>query len=779
MAADAALTERLKQQAVALGADLIGVAPVSRYEHAPPLLSPQGHWPGSRFVVVVACHHTDGAVEMGGRQSPHDMGPYNVQGTMNTRLERIVWHLAGFFHDAGWRAMPMPATNIWRFRPYGEVEREFVPDISDIHAAAAAGLGEIGYNGLLLTPEFGPRQRFCTLFTDAPLVPSPLYDGPPLCDRCFLCVEHCRTNALEDELDGECEVRIEHKVMRYANKNIWRCAWAEHFGLDVDLPKPDHVTEEAIVATLAEHGRHGGAMGSCLRHCLPPHLRHEDPDYTNTVRRRLNTGAAGKPVDRPASLEARAIAFEWGADVVAVADAEACAAAGLELTPRLTDGQSLLAFALHWPEGHAGAASGPLSETRQFIEHDVARAIERRGYAAIPCTGVPAEQAVRATGLGSVADGKVSVEPHGSRVVVGTVIASAPLEPGRTQRPQAVGDEAWPLLQAAAGQRLVRADGQVPPLLAALPGHVHLLGIAPAQRLDGVADQLAGVLDLEAMAVNVINVGGTHDPVKPKSAPRPQPILKRPADWLPGARSVVVLGCALPQVMIERATEPPADGVGPMNYAVYQALRELRHAALRIALALEAGGHRSALVHDVMGSGGEVANPRGRLPDALANRFAAVAAGLGKLLHTGAVWAPPFPGQVRFIAVVTDAELAPTPLLEAEPPCATCAKPCIAACPVAALGDDTLTVTMDGQPLSFGALDWLRCDWAKKYGLVGDEGPRWIGSETDIAPPDHPVTEADILEAYARLDQVQKHLLCVVEPCLRACARTLGKAKQA
>jgi hypothetical protein len=97
---------------------------------------------------------------------------------------------------------------------------------------------------------------------------------------------------------------------------------------------------------------------------------------------------------------------------------------------------------------------------------------------------------------------------------------------------------------------------------------------------------------------------------------------------------------------------------------------------------------------------------------------------------------------------------------------------------VAALADETVAVTMDGQSLSFGALDWLRCDWAKKYGLVGDEGPRWIGSQTDIAPPDHPVTEADILEAYARLDQVQKHLLCVVEPCLRACARTLGEAKQ-
>ena len=781
MEANAALTERLKQQAVKLGADLIGVAPVSRYEHAPPLLSPQGHWPGSRNVVVVATHHTDGAVEMGGRPSPHDCGPYNVQGTMNTRNERIAWHLAQFLERAGWRAMPMPATNIWRFRPYGEVTREFVPDISNIHAAAAAGLGEIGWSGLLLTPEFGPRQRFCTLLTDAPLAATPLYDGPPLCDRCLMCAKHCMTQAFDKEVDGECVVRIEDKVMRYANKSMWRCSWAEHFGLDLDLPKPDHITEEAIVEALAKHGRRGGEMGSCLRFCLPPQLRHFDRDYTDTVRRRVRTGADDKPVDRPATWEAQSIAFAWGADAVAVADAEACAAAGLELTPKLTDGQSLLAFALHWPEGRgdAGAAAAALGDTRQFIEMDLARAIERRGYAAIPCTGVSAHAAVQATGLGTVADGKVCVEPHGTRVVVGTVIASAPLEPGRAVRPEPVGADAWELLQSAAGQRLTRTGAAGHPLFDALPGDVQLVGVAPAGRLDAVAGQLNQALQLDAMAVNVVDTGGTHGAVKPRSEPRVQPIIKRPADWLAGARCVVVLGCAVPQATIERATEPPADAAGPYAYATYQARRELRHAALRVALALEAGGHRAAVADDLMGTASVVANPRGRQPDAFASRFAAVAAGLGKLLHTGAVWAPPFDTRARFIAVVTDAPLAPTPLLAEAPPCATCPRPCVAACPVAALGQDTLSVEMDGQTLSFGSLDWLRCDWAKKYALVGAEGPQWMGSRTDTAPPDRPITEADIVASYAALDPVQKHWMCIVEPCLRACALTLGGDKDA
>jgi hypothetical protein len=76
---------------------------------------------------------------------------------------------------------------------------------------------------------------------------------------------------------------------------------------------------------------------------------------------------------------------------------------------------------------------------------------------------------------------------------------------------------------------------------------------------------------------------------------------------------------------------------------------------------------------------------------------------------------------------------------------------------------------MEGRAISFGALDWLRCEWAKRYGLVGAEGPRWIGSLTDIYPPDGEVTPGDLLSAYAQLDPSQKHFLCIVEPCLRAC----------
>jgi ferredoxin len=63
-------------------------------------------------------------------------------------------------------------------------------------AAFICGMGEIGYSKVFLTPEFGPRQRFAFTITDAPLEPDPLYEGPPLCDRCLRCVAGCPGRAI-------------------------------------------------------------------------------------------------------------------------------------------------------------------------------------------------------------------------------------------------------------------------------------------------------------------------------------------------------------------------------------------------------------------------------------------------------------------------------------------------------------------------------------------------------------------------------------------------------
>ena len=70
-----------------------------------------------------------------------------------------------------------------------------------IPLAISAGLGALGRNGLLATPQYGSRVRLCKVFTDLPLA----VDEPDLffiekvnsfCQHCDKCAEVCETGAI-------------------------------------------------------------------------------------------------------------------------------------------------------------------------------------------------------------------------------------------------------------------------------------------------------------------------------------------------------------------------------------------------------------------------------------------------------------------------------------------------------------------------------------------------------------------------------------------------------
>jgi epoxyqueuosine reductase QueG len=62
-------------------------------------------------------------------------------------------------------------------------------------AATSAGLGWIGKNGLLISPQYGPRLSLATVLTDARLKPDVPIERC-LCGECMLCIEHCPSKAI-------------------------------------------------------------------------------------------------------------------------------------------------------------------------------------------------------------------------------------------------------------------------------------------------------------------------------------------------------------------------------------------------------------------------------------------------------------------------------------------------------------------------------------------------------------------------------------------------------
>ncbi len=85
-----------------------------------------------------------------------------------------------------------------------------------IPLAVNAGLGELGRNGLLITPQFGPRVRLSKVFTDLPLeTDKPIDIGvQSFCEVCRKCAKHCPAQAISH---GD---RTANKLTRSTNPGV-------------------------------------------------------------------------------------------------------------------------------------------------------------------------------------------------------------------------------------------------------------------------------------------------------------------------------------------------------------------------------------------------------------------------------------------------------------------------------------------------------------------------------------------------------------------------------
>jgi len=103
-----------------------------------------------------------------------------------------------------------------------------------IPLAIDAGLGELGRNGLLITPQCGPRVRLCKLFTDLPLEPDkPVEFGvKEFCKKCKLCAKNCMAGAIsmgnEPSFKIACRSNNPGALKWYVNVELCYQFWCEN-----------------------------------------------------------------------------------------------------------------------------------------------------------------------------------------------------------------------------------------------------------------------------------------------------------------------------------------------------------------------------------------------------------------------------------------------------------------------------------------------------------------------------------------------------------------------
>ena len=140
---------------------------------------------------------------------------------------------------------------------------------------------------IVLTRQFGPRNRFGAILTTAELAPDPIYNGERLCDptKCNVCTTVCPTSALSKYGEKEAR-RVTYpdidgdRSFDYCHVDMTRCRIGSHGLMKKTGGAKDLVTsldapaEEVGAAIATIHDPRGGLQasptwlcGKCLAYC--------------------------------------------------------------------------------------------------------------------------------------------------------------------------------------------------------------------------------------------------------------------------------------------------------------------------------------------------------------------------------------------------------------------------------------------------------------------------------------------------------------------------------
>ena len=194
------------------GAELFGVASASSYmEQFPDKPAPTRLLDGTKSIIVVGMPFEPGTVatvlkpELAGlkNKASEDVAVSKVQpagaerfflgeenGILVREIQLIGYKLAKYLRHQGYSALHLPPgkqNNRFRTAPFYHMPAMYM-----------AGMGTLGLNCCILTPEFGPRVYVTSILTDCELeAGTPLENE--LCTKCKLCVENCPIGALDGD----------------------------------------------------------------------------------------------------------------------------------------------------------------------------------------------------------------------------------------------------------------------------------------------------------------------------------------------------------------------------------------------------------------------------------------------------------------------------------------------------------------------------------------------------------------------------------------------------
>lgn len=242
---DKNLKTQITDAAKKIGIDLIGFASKARFEGVDAQHNPFSIFPEAKTVIMVGKRVCRGALR--GVEEGTNFGDYALFGKNwleDEFLSIACYDLVNVLEDMGWEACPI-FPNPTEIGPQGVAVADgrpapnVYPDFD--YAAVAAGLGEIGLNGLFLSPKYGSRQRFHMIITDAEIEQTPLFEGK-VCDGCGKCAESCPYGAID--VENTVKIDVAGKIMEVAKIDYNICKSCKNGACENRLSKsarPDRI----------------------------------------------------------------------------------------------------------------------------------------------------------------------------------------------------------------------------------------------------------------------------------------------------------------------------------------------------------------------------------------------------------------------------------------------------------------------------------------------------------------------------------------------------------
>ena len=190
----------IKKSATRYGADICGVAPVTRFADAPEGFHPCDIYPDCKSVFVFASHFPLSTLQA------KTNSPYTL--VRNKTVEKADWisfNVSSELETEGVVSIPIPSADPY---DYWDTVRTHGRGILSLkHAGVLAGLGVLGKNTLLMNEMFGNMLWLGAILVSIDLEPDRIASYEDCCAGCTLCIDSCPQHALN-------ETTIDQKLCR-------------------------------------------------------------------------------------------------------------------------------------------------------------------------------------------------------------------------------------------------------------------------------------------------------------------------------------------------------------------------------------------------------------------------------------------------------------------------------------------------------------------------------------------------------------------------------------